>query len=98
MGENSMANQITHELIPDPQRMIEGLRDTGYEFNTAIADIVDNSIAANATVVDLKIDADVHMNIHVSIADNGDGMDQGGLQNAMRYGARVRPNAASLGK
>jgi hypothetical protein len=93
-----MVNQITHELIPDPQRMIEGLRDTGYEFDTAIADIVDNSIAANATKVDIKVEADVRGNIHVSIADNGDGMDEGGLQNAMRYGARVRPSAASLGK
>src|ERR1700681_1072791 len=98
MGENSMANQITQELIPDPQRMIEGLRDTGYEFDTAIADIVDNSIAANATTVDIQVDADVRGNIHVSIADNGEGMDEGGLQNAMRYGARVRPSAASLGK
>lgn len=78
--------------------MIEGLRDTGYEFDTAIADIVDNSIAANATTVDIRVDADVRGNILVSIADNGDGMDQSGLENAMRYGARVRPNAASLGK
>ncbi len=93
-----MAQQIAQELIPDPQRMIEGLRDTGYEFDTAIADIVDNSIAANATAVDIRVDADVRGNIHVSIADNGDGMDQAGLENAMRYGARARPSAASLGK
>ncbi|WP_420133538.1 ATP-binding protein [Rhodopseudomonas sp.] len=93
-----MANEIAQELIPDPKRMIEGLRDTGYEFNTAIADIVDNSIAAHASAVDIKVDADVRGNIHVSIADNGEGMDEGGLRNAMRYGARVRPSAASLGK
>ncbi len=60
-----MAPRSTLELIPDPQRMIEGLRDTGYEFDTAIADIVDNSIAANATKVDIKVDADVRGNIHV---------------------------------
>lgn len=93
-----MANQISEVLIPDPKRMIEGLRDTGYEFNTAVADIVDNSIAAHATVVDIRVDADVRGNIHVSIADNGEGMDEPGLRNAMRYGARVRPSAASLGK
>lgn len=93
-----MAHQITQELIPDPQRMIEGLRDTGYEFNTAIADIVDNSIAANATRVDIRVDVDVRSQIHLSIADNGDGMDEKGLENAMRYGARERTSAASLGK
>ena len=37
------------ELLPDPERIVNGLRDTGYNFNTAVADIVDNSIAANAT-------------------------------------------------
>jgi hypothetical protein len=78
--------------------MIEGLRDTGYEFNTAIADIVDNSIAANAAKVNLKIALDWRGNIVVSIADNGDGMDLDGLKNAMRYGAKRRPSAASLGK
>ncbi len=32
------------ELPPDPERVIVGLRDTGYEFDTAVADIVDNSL------------------------------------------------------
>ncbi len=35
-------------LPPDPARVMEGLRDTGYDFNTAVADIIDNSIAAKA--------------------------------------------------
>jgi hypothetical protein len=43
------------ELLPDPVRMVEGLRDTGYQFNTAVADVVDNSIAAEATFVDIEI-------------------------------------------
>jgi hypothetical protein len=86
------------ELPPDPKRVIEGLRDTGYEFNTAIADIVDNSIAASATRIDLRIDMDFRGNIRVSIADDGEGMDLPGLKKAMQYGAPARPNPASLGK
>ena len=39
-------------LPPDPERIMEGLRDTGYNFNTAIADIVDNSIAADTANLD----------------------------------------------
>jgi hypothetical protein len=31
---------------PDASRLIFGLRDTGYNFRTASADIIDNSIAA----------------------------------------------------
>lgn len=86
------------ELQPDPERVIVGLRDTGYEFNTAVADIVDNSIAANATLIVLRLAADFHGNIRLMIADNGDGMDRQGLVDAMRYGSKARPNPASLGK
>lgn len=85
-------------LPPDPARMIEGLRDTGYEFNTAVADIVDNSIAAEATRIALKITMDYRGNVRVAIADNGIGMDRDGLLNAMKYGSQLRANAASLGK
>ncbi|WP_237237790.1 ATP-binding protein [Sphingomonas melonis] len=86
------------ELPPDPERVIVGLRDTGYEFNTAVADIVDNSIAANATKVQLWLAAGMKGDIRLLIADNGDGMDRQGLINAMQYGSKARPSAASLGK
>lgn len=86
------------ELPPDPERVIVGLRDTGYEFNTAVADIVDNSIAANAAKVQLFLAADYNGNIRLLIADNGEGMDREGLINAMQYGSKARPSAASLGK
>jgi len=86
------------ELPPDPERVIVGLRDTGYEFNTAVADIVDNSIAANASRVQISLAADLKGNIRLLIADNGDGMDRQGLINAMQYGSKARPSAASLGK
>ena len=91
-----MAEEI--EVLPDPKRLIEGLRDTGYEFNTAIADIIDNSVAAEATVIDVRISMDYRGNVRVSIADNGYGMDRDGLINAMKYGSDRRPNPASLGK
>lgn len=91
-------NTEDFELPPDPARVIEGLRDTGYDFNTAIADIVDNSIAAAASAVDLLVAADFRGAVRVSIADNGDGMDLNGLKNAMQYGAKARQNPASLGK
>lgn len=86
------------ELLPDPERVIIGLRDTGYEFNIAVADIIDNSIAANATRIELNLLADFRGNIKLFITDNGDGMDRQGLINAMKYGSNVRPSAASLGK
>lgn len=84
--------------IPDPERTMEGLRDTGYDFKTAIADLIDNSIAAKATKVHVQANIDMRGNIRVFIIDNGEGMDRDGLIAAMQYGSPRRPNPASLGK
>lgn len=93
-----MSSEVGIESVPDPGRTMEGLRDTGYDFETAIADLVDNSIAANATVVDIRIHQDFRGNVRVSIADDGEGMDRDGLVDAMRYGSPKRSDPASLGK
>ena len=92
-----MADEL---LEPDPSRTIESLRDTGYSFNTAIADIVDNSIAANATVVKIEVRLLPSEDIQpiVTISDNGCGMDNDGLLNAMKYGSKRRTDPNSLGK
>jgi len=86
------------ELLPDPSRLIEGLRDTGYEFNTALADIIDNSIAADARKVDVVIEMTFDGEVSVTVADDGCGMDAEGLLNAMRYGSSQRDDPGSLGK
>ncbi|WP_374417871.1 MULTISPECIES: ATP-binding protein [Novosphingobium] len=67
--------------------MIESLRGLGYSTSTALADIIDNSISANASEVDIRFewnDGDGY--IHV--LDNGDGMDDSALENAMQLGAK----------
>jgi len=87
-----------HDVTPDPERIAESLRDTGYSLNTAVADIVDNSIAAGATEVRLELELDVRGNVRFSVTDNGDGMSPEGLVDALRYGSARRANSASLGK
>ncbi|WP_310622180.1 ATP-binding protein [Flexibacterium corallicola] len=88
------------ELInePDASRLIFGLRDTGYNFRTAAADIIDNSIAANANEVHVRIDITPDGRKYVYFGDDGDGMNEDEVHSAMRYGAPVRKNLASLGK
>jgi hypothetical protein len=88
----------TKTLPPRATRMIEGLRDTGYEFNTAMADIIDNSIAAKASLVEVEILMDFTGDITIYIADNGCGMNEQGLEDAMTYGSLERPDPSSLGK
>jgi len=87
-----------HEIIPDADRVIMGLRDTGYDFNTAIADIVDNSITAKATKVDITMSVTPRGEILVYITDNGCGMNAKELRNAMKYGSAERTNKKSLSK
>ena len=86
------------ESIPNPGRTIEGLRDTGYSFETAIADLLDNSVAAGANKIDVRVAADFRGSVRVSIADDGCGMDREELVQAMQYGSPQRPDPASLGK
>ena len=86
------------ELLPDPERIVRGLRDTGYNFNTAVADIIDNSISACATRVSIHVNMAPDMKVKVYIADDGCGMDSDGLKNAMRYGSVERTEKNSLGK
>ena len=83
---------------PEAGRLISALRDTGYDFNSAAADIIDNSIAANATEVTVCIDLLQDGRKLVYFGDNGDGMDSATLYQAMRYGSPIRLNARSLGK
>ena len=89
-AEQDTRTDHLQEVLPDAARVIEGLRDTGYDFLTAVADIVDNSIAAEATKVDLRVTSGPGGELEVSIADNGYGMDREELLNAMKYGSRVR--------
>ena len=98
LGKNLTGIFDDIENPPDPERVIEGLRDTGYNFNTAIADIVDNSIAASATRIDILVNMDPQKEVTVYIADNGIGMNLAELQNAMKYGSDRRPDPSSLGK
>jgi hypothetical protein len=85
-------------LVPDAARTIEGLRDTGYTFNTAVADVVDNSIAAGATHIDVALTQVPGGSLEIVIADNGHGMDHEALKDGMRLGSRPRADPYSLGK
>jgi len=95
-----MTHQPLNKMInePDPSRLIHGLRDTGYDFYTAAADIIDNSVSADANIINILIEITSDGRKFVYFGDDGHGMDEDGLHNAMRYGAQIREDLASLGK
>ena len=85
------------ELIPAAGRLIGSLRDMGYEFATAVADLVDNSIEADASTVSVDIEFEGG-DSWVRIADDGSGMAPVALREAMRYGSTRRYSDDDLGK
>jgi len=72
---------------PRAVAMIEALRGLGYSTATALADIIDNSIAAGATTVDLTFVWNGRQS-SIRIEDDGYGMSAAGLDSAMRLGDR----------
>jgi len=72
---------------PDPGSLIESLRGFGYSPQTAIADLIDNSISARAKNVWLQFYWD-GPGSYISIRDDGCGMSESELVNAMRLGSR----------
>lgn len=76
------------ELRPSAARLLESMRDIGYSFESALADIVDNSISAGATRVAIVNDVDAEGSPFLGIVDNGRGMDEHELTEAMRHGSR----------
>lgn len=75
----------TIRLDPEPSILIESLRDIGYSFNSALADIVDNSITANAN--DVRILAIPDDDFRIGVIDNGSGLCRNDLKRAMRLGS-----------
>ena len=64
---------------------LSSLRDIGYSFETALADLVDNSISANAE--NIKIYA-LPSADKLIIFDDGNGMSESALREAMRLGTQ----------
>ena len=75
-----------HRLPPSAAALLASMRDIGYSLETAIADLIDNSISANATKVEIFcVPSDSEPTL--AIVDNGDGMTQDEVVAAMRHGA-----------
>lgn len=82
------ASEESFELVePRAASLVESLRAFGYDLGSAIADLVDNSISAGATNVWI----DFHWNgaeSSISLTDDGRGMNEVTLRDAMRLGSR----------
>ncbi|MDC9721772.1 MAG: ATP-binding protein [Urechidicola sp.] len=89
----------TQSTPPNVSNFVKSLRDIGYTLEVAVADILDNSISANANHI--QIYAMHNPEMVLCILDDGSGMAENELVEAMRLSSKspedVR-NAKDLGK
>ena len=76
----------TKNMPPYAPTLIESTRAIGYSLEAAVADIIDNSIAADARNINIfffPIGEE-----YIAILDDGTGMNEAGLDVAMQYGSK----------
>lgn len=71
------------DMPPDATALMESTRAIGYSPQTAVADIIDNSIAAEASQVEIFYSP---IEKYVAILDDGFGMNADEINRAMKYG------------
>ena len=71
---------------PEPESLLQSVRSFGYSVETAIADLIDNSITAYATEIKITYGIDRYSSF-VRVEDNGIGMHEKDLVNAMKIGS-----------
>lgn len=72
-------------LIPDAPKLIESTRSIGYSFESAMADIIDNSIAKAASTISVEFSSSAPQ--YIAFIDDGCGMNSEELIAAMKYGS-----------
>ncbi len=87
----------TYEINPPASRLINSLRDIGYNFETAVADLVDNAIEAGATHVQIDIRHSGEKSC-IIISDDGAGMTESAINEALRFGSQRPYESDDLGR
>ena len=77
------------ENKPTADVLMSSMRSMGYTFEAAIADIVDNSISAAASEIQIRFPVDP-IDLFVAVCDNGYGMNRDELFDAMKYGSSLK--------
>jgi Histidine kinase-, DNA gyrase B-, and HSP90-like ATPase len=80
-------------LRPDPG-LVESL-GSNHDIGSAVADLIDNAIDADATIVLVRFLSEQHRLTALAVLDNGTGMNDGQINDAMTIGRRrdYRPRA-----
>lgn len=88
---------VASPVTPSAARLTESLRDIGYDFSSAVADLIDNSISAGADTIRVFMEFDGERS-RVLICDNGHGMTINGAIESLRFGSRRDYELGDLGR
>jgi len=83
------------DVTPNPEYLIKSISEQGYSLESALADLIDNSISANATQVEVLIKTDEEPFI-LYLTDNGDGMDEETLKASMHFPSTSPDNSRNF--
>ena len=89
-----------HQLLENPpnaRRIMEALREMGYDSYASILDLIDNSIDGGASLIQVEITERMG-DIGITIHDDGCGMDEDTLSEALRLGSDTVRETGDLGK
>lgn len=82
-----MTKQRTVSIVPSPAALVESLRGLGYSTETALADLIDNSISAQADLIEIDMQWNDGAPV-IALLDDGQGMDEAALGEALRFGGQ----------
>lgn len=74
----------TIEADPNPEYLIKSIAEQGYSMQTALADLIDNSISAGADRIEILTDLN-ESPFRLFLTDNGTGMDLESLKRNMHF-------------
>jgi hypothetical protein len=83
---------MNYELAnPNPEFLIKSIAEQGYSLKTALADLIDNSITANADRIEILTNTETSP-FELFLADNGDGMDYSALKKNLQFPSQSPEN------
>ncbi|MEI8646623.1 ATP-binding protein [Pseudoalteromonas sp. Hal056] len=83
-GVMLLSSEDRIKATPVPDFLIKSISEQGYSLEAAIADLIDNSVTANSSVIQVLVDTEIEP-FQLFLADNGDGMSADELVNNMQF-------------
>ena len=96
VSDNLLAETRVIQNPPSAKRLMSSLRNLGYDSYRALQDLIDNSIDAEAKHINIEIRGGKDSMV-ITISDDGFGMDEDTLREALRLGSETTHETTDLG-